>query len=293
MANPYSGGFINQNQPLVDPETGQMTSNGRRFLNMLYERTGGAENSIYDIDNVAAISEIQRLGQSVEALQTDLEATRAAAEAAANRIVVRGTVDRKAIQQANAEDGFVGSYKTNSDALFDWYTGPSPAPATASSYNTLTLNTGSVPVAPGSKLEVIISYKVICVKDAIEHMTYRETVTLRRPTLNTAIETLSDYPFIYQSATPTVPTGYTSTEAVVQQRAAIYSVDIPDPLSGVWAGEDDVYLQLNVAMDTAASGGGADSIVGGTFNGANIATYLRIEDTFISIRARPPRINNL
>ena len=128
MANPYSGGFINQNQPLVDPETGLMTSNGRRFLNMLYERTGGAENSIYDIDNVAAFSEIQRLGENVEALQTDLEATRAAAEAAANRIVVRGTVDSKAILQRNAEDGFVGSYKTNSQASFDWYTGSSPAP---------------------------------------------------------------------------------------------------------------------------------------------------------------------
>ena len=293
MANPYSGGFINQNQPLVDPETGLMTSNGRQFLNMLYERTGGAENSIYDIDNVAAFSEIQRLGENVEALQTDLEATRAAAEAAANRIVVRGTVDSKAILQRNAEDGFVGSYKTNSDAVFDWYTGSSPAPKSAASYNSLSLSTGSVPVVPGSKLEVIISYKVICVKDAIEHMSYRETVTLRRPTLNTVIDTLSDYPFIYQSTTPTVPSSYTATEDVVQQRTAIYSVDIPDPLSGVWSGEDDTYLRLDVAMDTAASGGGADSITGGTFNGTDVATYLRIEDTFISIRARPPRINNL
>ncbi len=80
-SKPYDGGMFNGQQPMVDPTTGILTITGRRFLDMVYNRLGGASDGLFE--TVVAQEQLASALQQIEDLRTSQQELQAGLDAAA------------------------------------------------------------------------------------------------------------------------------------------------------------------------------------------------------------------
>jgi regulator of replication initiation timing len=79
-SKPYDGGMFNGQQPMVDPTTGILTITGRRFLDMVYNRLGGASDGLFE--TVVAQEQLASALQQIEDLRTSQQELQAGLDAA-------------------------------------------------------------------------------------------------------------------------------------------------------------------------------------------------------------------
>lgn len=215
----------------------------------------------------------------------EMEALRAIAE---SRRVTKGSIVPGAVERPSAADGFSGVVAVGSSSSEDWYPGSGSPTKAASNYRTIVVETDLFNFEAGDRLEVCMGYKNICVKNAFEHFSWDEEVSLRN-SVGALVHEFSQYPLIMRTATNAVPASYTTAEDVVCRQAETFFVDVPDPLTGAWT-NSQIKARLRLAPDGAVSGS-TDCIVGGTFNATNIKDYFRVENIIITVRVRPKRLN--
>lgn len=229
---------------------------------------------------------VARFERALRNARGEMEALRAIAE---SRRVSKGTIVPGAVERLAAADGFSGIVAVGSSAIEDWYPGTGTPTKAVSDYETITVETGLFEFEPGDRIEVSMGYKNICVKNAFEHFSWKEEISLRNSVGALAHE-FSDYPLIMRTATNAVPASYTTAEDVVSRQAETFYVDVPDPLTGGWASSASLKGRIRLTPDGAVSGS-TDCITGGTFNATSIKDYFRVENIIITVRVRPKRIN--
>lgn len=215
----------------------------------------------------------------------EMEALRAIAE---SRRVTKGSIAPGAVERPNAADGFSGVVAVGQSASEDWYPGTGTPTKAVSDYSTIIVETGLFDFGPGDRIEVCMGYKNICVKNAFEHFSWDEEISLRN-SVGSLVHEFSQYPLVMRTATNAVPASYTTAEDVVSRQSETFFVDVPDPLTGAWTNAQ-IKGRIRLAPDGAVSGS-TDCITGGTFNATSIKDYFRVENIIITVRVRPKRLN--
>lgn len=226
-----------------------------------------------------------KFDKELKAARAEMEALRALGE---SRRVVKGAIIPGAVERLNAVDGFSGVVAVGQSSSEDWYPGTGTPTKAVSDYDTITIDTDLFSFEAGDRLEVCIGYKNICVKNAFEHFSWDEQISLRN-SVGALVHEFSRYPLIMRTATNAVPASYTTAEDVVSRQSETFFVDVPDPLSGGWL-NSQLKGRIRLAPDGAVSGS-TDCITGGTFNATSIKDYFRVENIIITIRVRPKRLN--
>ena len=293
-SNKYDGGAINQEQQFTDPRSGKLTAPARRFLDMLWKRTGGALDGIWEVANVAFLADqISAFNQALAGVRTDIEAVRAQAEAAANQIIVRGKVDRQAIERGNAVSNFSGTIATQTGVDGDMVKSSVATPTVAAAdYKTVAVRTANVTVQPGDRLEVSFSYKLESVQNSFEHFAFRETVEVMQGQTATVAYTISDEYFPFAAAGNTGYVSTTWTGDVNDRWGETITVDVPDPFSGSWPSDGIVSFRLTLTPATNADGTGTNA-VSGMINPANTKSSFKHANRRITVRLLPKEINEL
>lgn len=291
-SNKYDGGAINQEQEFVDPRSGKLTAPARRFLDMLWKRTGGALDGVWEVANIAFLSDqISAFNQALSAVRTDIEAVRAQAEAAANQVIVRGKVDRQAIERGNAVDGFSGTIATKNGTATDMVKSSVSTPtAAAADYNFDYTETDQFYVEPGDRLEIAFSWKFEAIQGCFEHFAVQEQVLILDGGI--IVATLTDEVFPYST---TGNTGYVSntwTGDVNKRFGETITVDVPNPLSGNWPSDGLVTVRLGIIPATNADGTGSNAISGLT-SAADTKNNFRLSNQRVTVRKLPKNINEL
>ena len=300
------------NEPLVNPD-GTAKDALREVIETVVNQAGGqGGDAVYDTQLLAILADqnaqqakqLIGLAQEVQSARLEaadiaarferelsnargeMEALRAIAE---SRRVTKGSIVPGAVERPSAVDGFSGVVAVGQSASEDWYPGTGTPTKAVSDYETLTIETDLFDFEPGDRLEVSMGYKNICVKNAFEHFSWREEISLRNG-VGALVHEFSDYPLIMRTATNAVPAPYTTAEDVVSRQAETFYVDVPDPLTGGWASSATIKGRIRLTPDGAVSGS-TDCITGGTFNATSIKDYFRVENAIITVRVRPKRIN--
>jgi len=300
------------NEPLVNPD-GTAKDALREVIETVVNQAGGqGGDAVYDTQLLAILADqnaqqakqLIGLAQEVQSARLEaadiaarferelsnargeMEALRAIAE---SRRVTKGSIVPGAVERPSAVDGFSGVVAVGQSASEDWYPGTGTPTKAVSDYETITVETDLFDFEPGDRLEVSMGYKNICVKNAFEHFSWREEISLRNG-VGALVHEFSDYPLIMRTATNAVPAPYTTAEDVVSRQAETFYVDVPDPLTGGWASSATIKGRIRLTPDGAVSGS-TDCITGGTFNATSIKDYFRVENAIITVRVRPKRIN--
>jgi len=192
-----------------------------------------------------------------------------------------------------ASGDFAGIVARANDATADWVDPSVSSPTkAATNYQTLSLTTGDFAVRPGDRIQVQMSYKNQGIRDMYEHFSHQEEVLILTSG-GTTVATLNDdvYPAWSSANTGYVPSSWSGEINI--RHADTFVQDVPDPLSGSWPSDGQVKVRLRLTPSTAASGGGADCIAGGTFNGANVKTYFKCVNRNIIVRVIPQEITEL
>ena len=300
------------NEPLVNPD-GTAKDALREVIETVVNQAGGqGGDAVYDTQLLAILADqnaqqakqLIGLAQEVQSARLEaadiaarferelsnargeMEALRAIAE---SRRVTKGSIVPGAVERPSAVDGFSGVVAVGQSASADWYPGTGTPTKAVSDYEILTIETDLFDFEPGDRLEVSMGYKNICVKNAFEHFSWREEISLRNG-VGALVHEFSDYPLIMRTTTNAVPAPYTTAEDVVCRQAETFYVDVPDPLTGGWASSATIKGRIRLTPDGAVSGS-TDCITGGTFNATSIKDYFRVENAIITVRVRPKRIN--
>lgn len=316
-ASQNNGGMLNASQPIADAD-GRLTLAGRRFLDMLYKRTGGAEDLIFELytrdqDNVAFQQQVednserltdlegqvaaQTLEQRVQDLEAEVNDLRAESEEfSVGNIRPNGTLSElDKVGQDNAVSDFNGIVVQRSIASADWVKSSVSAPASKAltDYETQGMTTAQFVVKPGDRLIIDFSYRNRSVKDSFEWFTFKEGIEIWADT-STLITTLNDNVYTFGAATNTgVPGGFSSTEEYNTRYSETVQVDVPDPLTGSWPADGILRVILRLTPDDAASGGGSDCISGSTFDGTKTKNEFKVENQRLTVRIQPKKITEL
>jgi hypothetical protein len=299
------------NEPLVNPD-GTAKDALREVIETVVNQAGGqGGDAVYDTQLLAILAdqnaqqakqliglaqEVQsarleaadiaaRFERELGSARAEMEALRAIAE---SRRVTKGSIVPGAVERPSAVDGFSGVVAVGSSASEDWYPGTGTPTKAVSDYDTITIDTDLFSFEAGDRLEVCIGYKNICIKNAFEHFSWDEQVSLRN-SVGALVHEFSRYPLIMRTATNAVPASYTTAEDVVCRQSETFFVDVPDPLTGGWL-NSQLKGRIRLAPDGAVSGS-TDCITGGTFNATSIKDYFRVENIIITVRVRPKRLN--
>jgi len=298
--------------PMVDAN-GQPSDVWRRYFEAITTQLGGQGGDDFFALNLQQTI-MDGVNERQERLEADLvgrvnsaEATSAgvsdrldalAAEIStlANGVDVQGLgvlAGRDSVGRDITASDFAGVVARANDATADWVKSAVSSPTKAASdYETLSLTTGDFTVRPGDRIEVYISYKNQGIRDMYEHFSHQEQVLLLSSG-GTTLATLNDdvYPAWSSANTGYVPSSW-SGEINIRHTDSFIQ-DVPDPLTGSWPSNGQVKVRLLLTPSTAASGGGADCIAGGTFNGANVKTYFKCVNRNIIVRVIPQEITDL
>lgn len=308
--------YPNAIPPLGGPtvtKDGKLTEEYRRFLEAIVIQLGGqGGDDLYSL--LVQQTVMDGVNERQDRLEADVVSRLNAAEAQSSGISDR--MDALAAQLASLSGGievqglgvlagrdevdrdvttddFAGVAAWANDASADWVKSAVSSPTKAATdYDTLTLTTGEFTVRPGDRIEVQMSYKNQGVRDMYEHFSHQEEVLLLTSG-GTTIVTLNDdvYP-AWSSANTGYVTSSWSGEINIRHADAFVQ-DVPDPLTGSWPSDGQVMVRLRLTPSTAASGGGADCIAGGTFNGSDVKTYFKCVNRNIIVRVIPREITDL
>lgn len=190
-AGPLLSGFPHSSAILTNPDTGQMTREGLRFFQLLWQRTGGGYDQIYDLQDLAAnVEQLALLRRDVTALQQDLEAVRATSEEAvarkilqgdvvSNEIVTRALASRAATSTNFSFTNSFGPYTadTFSDTVFsDFGAGSSTGSNDSAGRELLTVEVSLTNVSPGDPLLIWFDGQLVYEGDVAQWICWHEKV---------------------------------------------------------------------------------------------------------------------
>lgn len=161
----------------VDPQTGTWTYEWRSWFEAMQLQAGGqGGDAIYDA-SIAPFVLAEENRDKIEALERLVRSQDAQLSAALAALGDLARIDTARAQNIGSNE--LGGVASVSPATHDWATSSPSASWAPSDLNNFQTTTSALRLNPGQSVRIRFSYVQRCIKDAFEHFTYRDRVTLQ------------------------------------------------------------------------------------------------------------------